>query len=90
MGENSSHAPGHEIEMGGSGVRQRNAMGSGDGAMGGGNFGVGKLPGTMTAGKHGGKSDNMMLGDGARSNPPGLDMGSGMMKATANSKHGPH
>lgn len=88
MGENSSHAPGHAIEEGG--VRQRELIGTGGAPMSG-NFGVGPLPGTKTAGRHGGgKSDGMVLGDSSRANPPGIDMGSGSMKATANSRHGSH
>jgi hypothetical protein len=92
MGENSSHAPGTEIKVNDSAVRQRHGMASGDGAMGGGNFGVGSLPGTMTAGRHGShmKSDGMTFGDSERAGPPPLKVGSGMMRATAHSNHGPH
>jgi hypothetical protein len=93
MGENSSHAPGSEIMGGGSGggVRQRAGMGMGDGAMKGDTFGVGPLPGTKVAMRHGShmKSDGEVFSDKERSGPPGIKIGSGM-SATAHSDHGPY
>jgi hypothetical protein len=88
--ENSSHAPGHEIEMGSDGVRQRKMMASGDGPMSGGNFGVGSIPGTRTAGRMGGTwsktSDGEMCSDKERCRP--IKSGGMMMHAQAHPDHG--
>lgn len=91
MAENRSHAPGNEISGEGA-TRQRHMMGEGKGAMAGGNFGVGSLPGTHIAQNHGAHvaHDGIHMDDGARSGPPSISMGKGMMDATAHSHHGPH
>lgn len=92
MAENASHAPGSEIS-GNGGMRQRAGMGMGKGPMGG-DFGVQSMAeGNMSGGQNHGahmKHDGVHLGDGERSNPPGIKMGSGKMDATAHSNHGPH
>lgn len=92
MAESASHAPGHEISGEGDSVRQRNRMGTGKGAMDGGTFGVGDLPGTMVARNHGSHMphDGVHLKDEHRSGPPSISMGSDMMDATHHSHHGPH
>ena len=92
MAENLSHAPGKEIGGGAGGTRQRHRMGTGEGPVPGGNFGVGPLPGTHTTHGHGDHMphDGVMLHDDHRSNPPMLHQGDGNMHATAHSHHGPH
>jgi len=89
--ENSAHAPGNLINSDDSAIRQHVRMGEGKGAMAGGSFGVGPLPGTRripmnTHVPH----DGMHLADHERANPPTLDMGKDNMGATAHSHHGPH
>ena len=44
MAENASHGPGSDSDY--AGERQRHMMGEGKGAMPGGTFGIGSLPGT--------------------------------------------
>lgn len=92
MPENRSHAPGNEIGGEDGAVRQRNRMGQGGGAMKEDSFGVGSLPGTKIAMNHGAHMphDGVHLDDKKRSGPPAIDMGKGMMDATAHSHHGPH
>lgn len=92
MAENASHAPGHEIGREDGAIRQRQRMGQGGGAMAGGNFGVGPLPGTHITHNQGEHMphDAVMLHDQHRSNPPNMHMGDGNMHATAHSHHGPH
>ena len=91
MPENASHAPGKEISGEGGATRQRHRMGEGGAPMGG-NFGVGSIPGTHTMRNHGEHMphDGVHLADEHRSGPPAIDMGKGMMDATAHSHHGPH
>ena len=92
MAENLSHAPGKEIGGGADGTRQRHRMGAGEGALPGGNFGVGPLPGTHALPSHGSHMphDGVTLHDDHRSNPPNMHQGDGSMHATAHSHHGPH
>lgn len=86
--ENSSHAPGSQVI--GGGMRQRAAMAGGAGGEVGGNFGVGKLPGSKRIPMGGHEREGAMMGDSKRANPPPIHMGEGSMHATAHSKHGPH
>ena len=93
MPESSSHAPGNEIGRGEGGVRQRFRMGEGGSPMGG-NFGIEPLHEANRSGgqNHGShvEHDGLHLHDRRRAGPPAIDMGEGMMAATAHSHHGPH
>ena len=90
--ENSEHGPGNIPSEGKGMTRQRHMMGEGEGAMKGGDFGVGPVPGTHRMrgmGEHM-PHDGVHLGDHERAGPPSLEMGEGRMHATAHSHHGPH
>jgi len=92
MAESAAHAPGNEIRGEGGAIRQHQKMGRGEGVGGGGNFGVGPLPGTAIARNHGAHvaHDGMTHADHERAGPPAIDMGGDNMGATHHSHHGPH
>ncbi|HUY05030.1 MAG TPA: hypothetical protein VMV33_17260 [Rhodocyclaceae bacterium] len=67
MAENSSHGPGMGNDF--AGTRQHQHMATGKGPVSGGNFGIGKLPGTANIPAPAGDGGRM-LSDGERSAKP--------------------
>jgi hypothetical protein len=86
--ESRSHAPGREVS--GDGVSQHKMMASGHGAMPGGNFGVGPLPGTRRIPHPEGPPSAKMLSDSERAGPPAFKISENHMHASHNPLHGPH